>query len=78
MHDAQKTTADDAVGLEESARLRERVHGRPVMLEEVIARQRPYMRRHIIAHTRRRLVDRLPQSRTLVATLPPKTHSTRQ
>ena len=30
-------------------------HGRPVILEEVIARQRPYMRRHIIAHTRRRL-----------------------
>ena len=63
VHDEQKTTAIDALGVEECSRLRERVHGRPVMLDEVLDRQRPYMRRHIVAHTRRRIAQRLPHAR---------------
>jgi hypothetical protein len=70
IHENQKTTADDARGIEECARLRQRVHGRPMRLEEVIMRQRPYMRRHVVAHTRRRLAERIRRSQLPVRTLP--------
>jgi glycosyltransferase involved in cell wall biosynthesis len=73
VHEAQKTTTEDALGLEECARLRARVHGRPVRQEEVLIRQQPYMRRHVIAHTRHRLADRIPKSRVRVRTLPLRT-----
>jgi GT2 family glycosyltransferase len=70
VHDEQKTTAADAIGLEEMARLRERVHERPVSVEEALVRLRPYFVRHIAAHTRQRIVDRLPLRRVDVAVLP--------
>ncbi len=43
IHAEQKTSAADALGLEEMARLRERVHGRPVSIDEVLPRLRPYL-----------------------------------
>jgi len=70
VHDEQKTTAADAIGLEEMARLRARVHGRPVSVEEALVRLRPYFVRHIAAHTRQRIVDRLPLRRVDVIVLP--------
>jgi hypothetical protein len=60
IHDEQKTSALSALGDAECERLRERVHGRPVPLEEVFVQIRPFLRRHVIAHTRQRLIDRLP------------------
>jgi glycosyltransferase involved in cell wall biosynthesis len=63
VHEEQKTTAQERLGAAESARLRRRVHGRDVPIEEVLERLRPYFVRHIIAHTWQRFVDRLPQQR---------------
>ena len=70
IHGAQKTTATQAVGEAECDRLRRRVHGRPVSREEVLKRLRPYLLRHILAHTRQRIVDRLPVRRLPVCTVP--------
>ena len=70
IHSEQKTSAADALGLEEMARLRERVHGRPVSIEEALHRLRPYLLRHIAVHTRQRIADRLPVHRVYVRTLP--------
>ena len=66
IHDEQKTSASHATGLRESARLRERVHGRSVPIEEVYERLRPYNRRHTVLHLRHRLRDRLPHQRVAV------------
>ena len=66
IHDAQKTTSAHLFGRVEMARLRQREHGRPVPIVEVTERLRPYLRRHIVAHTRYRLVDRLPSQRVAV------------
>jgi glycosyltransferase involved in cell wall biosynthesis len=63
VHAEQKTTSADVLGLEEMARLRERVHGRPVSIEEALVRLRPYFLRHIAVHTRQRIVDRVPLRR---------------
>jgi hypothetical protein len=63
VHDAQKTSAAIHVGLDEMARLRERVHGRPVPIEEVLHRLRPYFRRHRVVHGWQRVLDRLPLPR---------------
>lgn len=72
IHDAQKTTAADAVGVAECERLRRRVHGRDVPIDEVIARLKPFYRRHIWIHKGHRLLDRLPLPRVEVSTvLPP-------
>lgn len=68
VHDEQKTTAEDAVGAEECAWLRRRVHGRDVPLSEVIVRIRPYLRRHVFVHTRYRLRTRLPLRLVVVET----------
>lgn len=70
VHPQQKTTAEDMVGLVETTRLRERVHGRHVTIEEVLAGLRPFFLRHILLHSRQRLVDRLPLSRETVVTRP--------
>jgi glycosyltransferase involved in cell wall biosynthesis len=74
IHEEQKTTAYSDVGEAESARLRERCHGRPVAIDEVIRRQRRYLRRHVIAHKRYRLAQRLtrrPPQVFRVADTPP-------
>jgi FkbM family methyltransferase len=70
IHDEQKTTSDYAVGVEETKRLRERVHGRDVPLDEVVAMLKPYLTRHVLIHTRQKLVERLPLRRISVSTIP--------
>jgi glycosyltransferase involved in cell wall biosynthesis len=70
VHDEQKTTATDAVGNEEVALLRKRVHGRSVPIEEVLERLGPYFLRHILIHSWCRFVDRLPLQRVVVPTVP--------
>jgi len=51
VHPAQKTSAQlSGLGAEEMARLRQRVHGRPVSNEMVYRHIRPYFRRHLIYH----------------------------
>jgi GT2 family glycosyltransferase len=70
IHAAQKTTALDTVGVSETDRLRLRVHGRPVPIEEVLERLRPYFVRHIVVHTRQRIADRLPYPRVPVTLEP--------
>jgi glycosyltransferase involved in cell wall biosynthesis len=66
VHDEQKTSVTLLVGLEEMGRLRERVHGRPVPIDEVLRRLRPYFFRHRLIHAWQRLIDRLPLSRRLL------------
>lgn len=70
IHAEQKTTAHDEMGVSETARLRLRVHGRPMPIEEVLQRLRPYFMRHILAHTRQRIADRLPHARVPVTIEP--------
>lgn len=70
VHAEQKTTVDDAVGQAECERLRKRVHGRPVSIEEVVAALKPYLDRHVRAHNWQRLVDRLPLRRAVVRMQP--------
>ena len=67
VHDGQRTSAEYSLGLEEMDRLRERVHGRPLSIEEVNAGLRPYLRRHVRAHLRQRILDRVPFAREPVA-----------
>jgi glycosyltransferase involved in cell wall biosynthesis len=70
IHDEQKTSAADALGAAECARLRQRVHGRPMSTEEVLRELRPYFLRHVLVHTRQRIIDRLPLRRAHVRTVP--------
>jgi hypothetical protein len=70
IHTEQKTTMLDGVGVSETDLLRLRVHGRPMPIEEVLVRLRPYFSRHILAHTRQRTADRLPHARVPVAVEP--------
>jgi glycosyltransferase involved in cell wall biosynthesis len=71
VHDAQKTTASHALGLDECARLRVRVHGRDLSNEEVFRGMWAYMARHMLLHARQRFVDVLPgEERLLVRTTP--------
>jgi glycosyltransferase involved in cell wall biosynthesis len=70
VHDAQKTTAAESLGRIECDRLRERVHGRPLTLEEVSRHLKPYIQRHILVHTRERALQRVRRSRQLVETSP--------
>jgi GT2 family glycosyltransferase len=71
VHDEQKTTAQETVGAAECARLRQRVHGRPVSHEEAVAQTVSYLRRHLLVHARRRLAERFPQALVDVVTAPP-------
>jgi glycosyltransferase involved in cell wall biosynthesis len=71
VHEAQKTTASHALGLEECARLRKRVHGRELSDDEIFRRMWPYMARHMLLHARQRLADVLPgEERIPVRTSP--------
>jgi glycosyltransferase involved in cell wall biosynthesis len=70
IHYQQKTTATSDVGDVECARLRQRVHGREISTAEMRKRMRPYYLRHIVAHKRQRLLDRLPLRRSRVQTVP--------
>jgi glycosyltransferase involved in cell wall biosynthesis len=70
VHDEQKTSVAEILGVAECARLRQRVHGRTVSTEEVLERLRPYLLRHVVVHTRQRIVDRLPLRRAYVRTVP--------
>ena len=70
VHDDQKTSAQDDLGAVECARLRERVHGRPVSPEEAGSMTVGYLRRHVLVDTRQRLVDRMPLRRVKVAVTP--------
>jgi glycosyltransferase involved in cell wall biosynthesis len=71
VHAEQKTSAEDALGDRECASLRIRVHGHHVRVEEIVKGLRPYMRRHVLAHSWQRFVDRMPHERMRVKTLPP-------
>jgi glycosyltransferase involved in cell wall biosynthesis len=72
IHDEQKSTAAIELGTIECERLRERVHGRHVTVDEVLRRLQPYFKRHLLVHYRHRLLDRLPLQRVVVRTLPPE------
>jgi hypothetical protein len=63
VHRDQKTQRLREQGEAECARLRERVHGRPVSSEEAWARLAPYLRRHIAHHTVHRVGARIPIAR---------------
>jgi glycosyltransferase involved in cell wall biosynthesis len=70
VHEEQKTTAQDSLGDLEMRRLRQRVHGRDVPVDEVLERLRPYFVRHIALHSWQRFADRLPMHRLPVQTTP--------
>jgi len=70
VHDEQKTTASHALGLDECARLRTRVHGRDYTDDEIFTRIWPYLLRHMLAHGRERLVGLFPTERITVETVP--------
>jgi GT2 family glycosyltransferase len=78
VHDEQKTSSAHILGTEECARLRQRVHGRALSIEEVVERVRPYLRRHVLVHNWHRLTERLPQRRVPVRiqTLAPRLETT--
>jgi glycosyltransferase involved in cell wall biosynthesis len=69
VHDDQKTTMFELLGLDECARLRARVHGRNVSLAEVLERLKPYYLRHLLVHARQRLSE-VPLSHVAVTTAP--------
>jgi GT2 family glycosyltransferase len=71
VHDEQKTSAQDTIGAVECARLRQRVHGRPVSHEEAVSQTVSYLRRHLLVHARRRLAERFSQPQVDVVTVPP-------
>jgi glycosyltransferase involved in cell wall biosynthesis len=68
IHEEQKSTAAKELGTAECARLRERVHGREVPIDEVTRRLQPYFKRHLFVHYRHRLAQGLPIRRELVRT----------
>jgi len=68
VHDEQKTGQQQQLCDEESERLHLRVLGRTMGDEEIHARVKPYLRRHVVHHTAHRLRQRLPQSRSDVRT----------
>jgi GT2 family glycosyltransferase len=73
VHDEQKTGNQQRLCEEESERLQRRVLGRGMGDEEVYARVRPYLRRHVAHHTVHRLRERLPLPRSHVRTVPLET-----
>jgi glycosyltransferase involved in cell wall biosynthesis len=66
VHDEQKTTTEQDVGLEEGERLRERALGRQMPHEEAMRLVQPYLRRHVPRHLVHRLASRLPLPRITV------------
>ncbi|HEY5260712.1 MAG TPA: glycosyltransferase family 2 protein [Solirubrobacteraceae bacterium] len=71
VHSAQKTQRQEALGDQESNRLRRRLHGRHVSTEEADTRVTSYRRRHVRAHFRQRLLDRLALAHREVRMVPP-------
>jgi GT2 family glycosyltransferase len=72
VHARQKTTVDSTVGRIECDRLRQRVHGRRVSIDEALLRLKPYLNRHVRIHAWLRLRDALPLRRTRIVTMPPE------
>jgi glycosyltransferase involved in cell wall biosynthesis len=70
VHGKQKSTATLDVGLAECEGLRRRVHGRNMSQDELIARLRPYLRRHLLAHALARGARTLPFPASPVRTVP--------
>jgi glycosyltransferase involved in cell wall biosynthesis len=70
VHAEQKTTAHSTIGDLECDRLRQRLHGRPLQIDEVLRGLRPFLIRHILVHTRQRLLDRIPARRWEIRTVP--------
>jgi GT2 family glycosyltransferase len=70
VHEEQKTCAATALGALECSRLRESVLGRPLTVEEVLRELRRYFLRHVLVHTRQRMMDRIPRKRVFVRTIP--------
>lgn len=71
VHAEQKTGRQQLLCDSESELLRRRVLGRAMSEEEVSARARRYLRRHVLHHTLHRLEARLPLARSNVRTIPP-------
>ena len=69
-HENQKTLTLADLYLNETAALRQRVHGRGMSHDEAFLRARPYMRRHVPYHLLHRLRARLPARRSVVRLLP--------
>jgi hypothetical protein len=72
VHEEQKSARAQDAAEAECGLLRERVHGRPVSIEEVLRRLRPYLVRHVLVHTCRCALDRLPMQRVRVRVHPPE------
>lgn len=70
VHAEQKTSSQLELCASESARLQRRVLGRAMGDEEVHARVRPFLRRHVVYHTAYRMCERLPFPRSHIRTLP--------
>jgi hypothetical protein len=70
VHAEQKTFVDRRVGQAECEELRKRVHGRTVTNDEIFDGLQGYFARHVRAHNRQRLLDRLPLARVRVSTTP--------
>jgi len=73
VHDEQKTSVLFEDGIAEMARLRYRATGRHISVAEVNTQLRRYFRRHVLLHTRQRLIDRLPLSRVTLGAPVPRT-----
>lgn len=70
VHSEQKTAREQELCRAESELLQRRVLGRTMTEDEVFARTRPFMRRHMLHHTIHRLGARLPLPRMTVRTMP--------
>lgn len=72
IHDEQKTAREQELCRVESELLQRRVLGRAMSEEEVFARTRAFLRRHVAYHLAHRLLGRLPLPRMDVRTVPPE------
>jgi glycosyltransferase involved in cell wall biosynthesis len=70
VHADQKTTVDHEIGRAECDRLRQRVHGRSVPIEEVGRLIRPYLLRHMVSDLRWRSARLLPGRRFVLEPVP--------
>ncbi len=70
VHDTQKTTSLELLGLEECDRLRKRVHGRNLTGDEISRRLIPYLLRHMLIDARYRLTELMPLPRVAVSIRP--------
>jgi hypothetical protein len=69
VHAHQKTTVDHNVGRAECDRLRTRVHGRSLPIEEIGRRLRPYLIRHMLADARYRILNSFSFKRVAIRTM---------